>query len=169
MRLVPAGWQSGYAAACKAVNAGSIPTPAFILSTSCPGGGIGRHKGLKIPRGQLRAGSSPAPGTMLKFEGRSGKGEVRQFPLTVGLGAVFPFHGLSLARPALIPGVSHSKIVPKLTSDKQRELMGEGGSRGGDIFSGWERGSTGRAPGSAGLRATRGFASIRRRRLRTGR
>ena len=29
----------------------------------CPGGGIGRRKGLKIPRGQPRAGSSPAPGT----------------------------------------------------------------------------------------------------------
>ncbi len=60
-----AGWQSGYAAACKAVDAGSIPTPASIslfISIS-PGGGIGRHKGLKIPRGQLRAGSSPAPGT----------------------------------------------------------------------------------------------------------
>ena len=28
-----------------------------------PGGGIGRHKGLKIPRRKLRAGSSPAPGT----------------------------------------------------------------------------------------------------------
>ena len=27
---VMAGWQSGYAAACKAVNAGSIPTPASI-------------------------------------------------------------------------------------------------------------------------------------------
>ena len=27
-------------------------------------GGIGRHKGLKIPRRQLRAGSSPAPGTI---------------------------------------------------------------------------------------------------------
>ena len=26
-----AGWQSGYAAACKAVDAGSIPTPAFLL------------------------------------------------------------------------------------------------------------------------------------------
>ena len=25
---VMAGWQSGYAAACKAVDAGSIPTPA---------------------------------------------------------------------------------------------------------------------------------------------
>jgi hypothetical protein len=33
----------------------------FLIS--CPGGGIGRHKGLKIPRLQKRAGSSPAPGT----------------------------------------------------------------------------------------------------------
>ena len=31
----------------------------------CPGGGIGRHKGLKIPRQQWRAGSSPAPGTII--------------------------------------------------------------------------------------------------------
>ena len=30
----------------------------------CPGGGIGRHKGFKIPRRQLRAGSSPALGTI---------------------------------------------------------------------------------------------------------
>ena len=30
-----------------------------------PGGGIGRHKGFKIPRRQLRAGSSPAPGTII--------------------------------------------------------------------------------------------------------
>ena len=60
-----AGWQSGYAAACKAVNAGSIPASASIFllvylyyqsiiirSTYkvCPSGGIGRHKGLKIPR-----------------------------------------------------------------------------------------------------------------------
>ena len=29
----------------------------------CPGGGIGRHKGLKIPRRKLRDGSSPSPGT----------------------------------------------------------------------------------------------------------
>ena len=27
-----------------------------------PGGGIGRRKGLKIPREQSRAGSTPAPG-----------------------------------------------------------------------------------------------------------
>ena len=35
----------------------------LIKQTNCPGGGIGRHKGLKIPRRQLRAGSSPALGT----------------------------------------------------------------------------------------------------------
>lgn len=29
----------------------------------CPDGGIGRHKGLKIPRLNGRAGSIPAPGT----------------------------------------------------------------------------------------------------------
>ena len=60
-----AGWQSGYAAACKAVYAGSIPASAskivkqslniisIILLVSIhisPSGGIGRHKGLKIPR-----------------------------------------------------------------------------------------------------------------------
>ena len=64
-----AGWQSGYAAACKAVYAGSIPDSAsnnmnldiFIFKSiyklkwrrdllTCPSGGIGRHKGLKIPR-----------------------------------------------------------------------------------------------------------------------
>ena len=72
-----AGWQSGYAAACKAVDAGSIPTPASILRKRVPrhpfaylpplgpGGEIGRRKGLKIPRWQHRAGSSPAPGTIL--------------------------------------------------------------------------------------------------------
>ena len=30
-----AGWQSGYAAACKAVDAGSIPTPASIIKKPC--------------------------------------------------------------------------------------------------------------------------------------
>ena len=46
-----AGWQSGYAAACKAVNAGSIPASAYmIIGKACPGGEIGRRKGLKIPR-----------------------------------------------------------------------------------------------------------------------
>jgi lipoprotein-releasing system permease protein len=43
-----AGWQSGYAAACKAADAGSIPTPACLRLS--PGGEIGRRKGLKIPR-----------------------------------------------------------------------------------------------------------------------
>ena len=34
------------------------------MTLSCPGGGIGRHKGLKIPRQKWHAGSSPAPGTI---------------------------------------------------------------------------------------------------------
>ena len=46
-----AGWQSGYAAACKAVDAGSIPASAYKFDElQCPGGEIGRRKGLKIPR-----------------------------------------------------------------------------------------------------------------------
>ena len=68
-----ARWQSGYAAACKAVDLGSIPGLASNLSVCmlvldgmvlCPDGGIGRHKGLKIPRLKGRAGSIPAPGTI---------------------------------------------------------------------------------------------------------
>ena len=38
---------------------------------SSPGGGIGRHKGLKIPRRRLRDGSSPSPGTNQDFEWKS--------------------------------------------------------------------------------------------------
>ncbi len=46
-----AGCQSGYVAACKAAYAGSIPASAFLYEfTPSPGGGIGRRKGLKIPR-----------------------------------------------------------------------------------------------------------------------
>lgn len=46
-----AGWQSGHAAACKAVYAGSIPTSASIFAKECgPGGETGRHSGLKIRR-----------------------------------------------------------------------------------------------------------------------
>ena len=40
------------------------PQPPNICSKLCPGGGIGRHKGLKIPRLNGRAGSIPAPGTI---------------------------------------------------------------------------------------------------------
>lgn len=48
-------WQSGYAAACKAVDAGSIPASASTgsvkkVGVSCPGGETGRRKGFKIPR-----------------------------------------------------------------------------------------------------------------------
>ena len=39
-----------------------------IIMYVCPGGGIGRHKGLKIPRRKLRAGSSPAPGTRYLYK-----------------------------------------------------------------------------------------------------
>ena len=48
------------------LNLFKIPqlTNTLIEQTNCPGGGIGRHKGLKIPRRQLRAGSSPALGTI---------------------------------------------------------------------------------------------------------
>ena len=68
-----AGWQSGYAAACKAVYAGSIPTPAStcrrrrptVRKLNRPGGEIGRHEGLKILCLNRRAGSSPALGTTL--------------------------------------------------------------------------------------------------------
>jgi hypothetical protein len=51
-----AEWQSGYAAVCKTVYLGSIPGSASnIYCLRCnialsPGGGIGRRKGLKIPR-----------------------------------------------------------------------------------------------------------------------
>ena len=58
-----ARWQSGYAAACKAADAGSIPTLASNQLTHGPGGGIGRRYGLKIRCPKGRAGSSPAPGT----------------------------------------------------------------------------------------------------------
>ena len=33
------------------------------MQLESPGGETGRRKGLKIPRGKPRAGSSPAPGT----------------------------------------------------------------------------------------------------------
>ena len=42
-----------------------LPRKKIIISItilSSPGGGIGRRKGLKIPRGQPRAGSTPALG-----------------------------------------------------------------------------------------------------------
>ena len=58
-----ARWQNGYAAACKAVYAGSIPTLASNTHVPSPGGGIGRRNGLKIRRPQGHAGSIPARGT----------------------------------------------------------------------------------------------------------
>ena len=60
-----ARWQSGYAAVCKTVDAGSIPTLASNYLIVSPGGGIGRRYGLKIRCPKGRAGSIPAPGTMI--------------------------------------------------------------------------------------------------------
>jgi hypothetical protein len=42
----------------------SLFMPAQFIS---PGGGIGRRKGLKIPRSQGCTGSSPVPGTSIKI------------------------------------------------------------------------------------------------------
>ena len=42
----------------------------MIKFDASPGGEIGRHKGLKIPRRKLRAGSSPALGTKLDYNER---------------------------------------------------------------------------------------------------
>ena len=55
-----AGWQSGYAAACKAVYAGSIPTPAYWYFARVAEQVDARDlKSLGITS---RAGSIPAPG-----------------------------------------------------------------------------------------------------------
>ena len=55
-----AGWQSGYAAACKPFTPVRfrLQPPKLCIRKynvewyllTCPSGGIGRHKGLKIPR-----------------------------------------------------------------------------------------------------------------------
>ena len=52
------------------MDLGSIPGSASIATNAlkhviCPGGEIGRRKGLKIPRGKPRAGSTPALGTTI--------------------------------------------------------------------------------------------------------
>ena len=47
------------------------PQPPLFSSSkhfTCPSGGIGRRKGLKIPRPQGHAGSNPASGTILRWE-----------------------------------------------------------------------------------------------------
>ena len=64
-----ARWQSGYAAVCKTVDAGSIPTLASNYLFVSPGGGIGRRYGLKIRCPKGRAGSIPAPGTTKMVNG----------------------------------------------------------------------------------------------------
>ena len=51
-----AGWQSGYAAACKAVDAGSIPTPASIS----PSNKIQQHSKTRPSAGFLLASAAIA-------------------------------------------------------------------------------------------------------------
>ena len=63
-RIFDCGSKKGFIGANIAVAAKN--RYAFLYSGDLeisPGGGIGRHKGLKIPRRRLRAGSSPALGT----------------------------------------------------------------------------------------------------------
>ncbi len=50
----------GNTTASQAVKAGSTPVPCSIVRRC---GGIGRHKGLKIPRSKIRTGSIPVSGT----------------------------------------------------------------------------------------------------------
>ena len=44
---------------------GNIRLSVYMFDYHSPGGGIGRRKGLKIPRGQPRAGSTPALGRFM--------------------------------------------------------------------------------------------------------
>ncbi len=44
-----------------------FPSSNLGGTSKCRDGGIGRRKGLKIPRGKLRTGSSPVPGTSLMW------------------------------------------------------------------------------------------------------
>ena len=69
--LTFSGWQSGYAAACKAVDAGSIPTPAskYYRPDSVAGG---RFKTLPHPRLIGDAAADQTENTSLIF-GRFGK------------------------------------------------------------------------------------------------
>ena len=72
-----AEWQSGYAAACKAVDAGSIPTSASIFSVALKLRAVRRNLPRYARVAKLvdardlksldfgHAGSSPAPGTIL--------------------------------------------------------------------------------------------------------
>lgn len=60
-RKLSAGWQSGYAAACKAAYAGSIPTPASVFVAPARMVEWVDTGDLKSPA-LRRAGSNPAPG-----------------------------------------------------------------------------------------------------------
>ncbi len=62
-RLFLAGWQSGYAAACKAADAGSIPASAYY-SLLARVAKLVDARDLKSLEIISRAGSTPAPGTL---------------------------------------------------------------------------------------------------------
>ena len=61
MPLEMAGWQSGHAAACKAVYGGSIPPSASISNARMAK--LVDARDLKSLDLNGRAGSTPAPGT----------------------------------------------------------------------------------------------------------
>ncbi len=53
----------GYSHVVRISQMQAVPK-AWPLFSICRLGGIGRRKGLKIPRGQLRIGSSPIAGSL---------------------------------------------------------------------------------------------------------
>ena len=52
---------------CKMATSLRCNKLCLVSSLSGPDGEIGRRKGLKIPRWKHRAGSIPAPGTILRY------------------------------------------------------------------------------------------------------
>ena len=86
----------------------------------CPGGEIGRHKGLKIPRRKLRAGSSPALGTKAGQYARAyiseGIGLMDKIKITVvGSGYV----GMSLA---VLLAQNNDVVVLDICSDRVKKI-----------------------------------------------
>ena len=67
LQNIKAGWQSGYAAACKAVDAGSIPTPAFLAMCNARVAELVDARDLKSLGILSRAGSIPAPGKIIVY------------------------------------------------------------------------------------------------------
>ena len=75
----------------KPLFIGSTPIAASVNKNCCRGGGIGRRKGLKIPRiFYIRAGSTPALGTLMGIEEAINKVEHRKRRLFI-YGTLFYF------------------------------------------------------------------------------